>query len=63
MKPALRPPSRAVPASRRTGASTLDYVLVLGVVMPLAVIVIPTSIRIIRSVYEMTTVLIAWPFM
>ncbi|MCA9072015.1 MAG: hypothetical protein KDA84_23970 [Planctomycetaceae bacterium] len=47
----------------RRGVSTLDYVLVLGVVMPLAVIVVPTSIRIVRAAYEMVVVMIAWPFM
>ena len=49
--------------SNRRGASTLDYVLVLGVVMPLAVIVVPTGIRIVRAAYEMVVVMIAWPFL
>lgn len=48
---------------RRAGVSTLDYILVLGVIMPLAAIVIPFGIRILRAVYEMTSVLTAWPFM
>lgn len=48
---------------QRRGLSTLDYVLVLGVVMPLAGIVVPTGIRIIRAAYEMVVVMIAWPFM
>jgi hypothetical protein len=41
----------------------LDYALVLGVVMPLALIVVPTSIRMVRAVYEMLVLLIAWPFL
>jgi hypothetical protein len=41
----------------------LDYALVLGVVMPLAFIVVPTSIRIVRAAYEMIVVMIAWPFL
>ncbi len=48
---------------RRRGVSTLDYVLVLGVVMPLALIVVPTGIRMVRAVYEMVVVMIAWPFL
>lgn len=48
---------------RRAGVATLDYVLVLGVILPLAAIVIPLGIRVIRLVYEMTCVFIAWPFM
>ena len=50
-------------ASRRCGVSTLDYALVLGVVMPLALIVVPTSIRMVRAAYEMIVVMIAWPFL
>lgn len=48
---------------RRAGVSTLDYVLVLGVILPLAAFVIPTGKRMIQLVYEMITVFISWPFM
>ena len=48
---------------RRRGLSSLDYMLVLGIVMPLALIVIPSGKRMIQLVYEMTTVLVSWPFM
>jgi len=48
---------------RRRGAASLDYMLVLGVILPLAVIVIPNGKRMIQLVYEMTTVLVSWPFM
>jgi hypothetical protein len=53
------------PAGRRKrrGVSTLDYALVLGVVMPLALIVVPTGIRMVRAAYEMVVVMIAWPFL
>ena len=47
----------------RRGAATLDYALVMGVILPLATIVIPASIYIIRSVYEMFVTLVAWPFL
>jgi hypothetical protein len=49
--------------SARTGAATLDYALVLGIILPLATIVIPASIRIIRLVYEMFVGLVSWPFL
>lgn len=52
-----------VKESNRRGIATLDYILVLGVVMPLAIIVIPLGIRAIQLVYEMTSVLITWPFL
>jgi hypothetical protein len=48
---------------RRNGAATLDYILVIGVVLPLAAICLPLGKRIIQLVYEMVCVLIAWPFM
>ena len=51
------------PRSKRRGAATLDYALVLGVILPAATIVIPGSIRMIRAVYEMTVTLVAWPFL
>lgn len=49
--------------ARRRAASTLDFILVLGVIMPLATIVVPTGMRIIRAVYDMTVVMVAWPFL
>lgn len=51
------------PVSPRRGAAALDAALVLGVILPLATIVIPASIYIIRSVYEMFVTLVAWPFL
>ena len=56
-----RPAAR--PRRRRAGIATVDYFLVLGVIMPLAVIVIPRSMRIMRAVYEMFVTLVSWPFM
>ena len=55
------PPSPEKP--RRRGAASLDYILVIGIILPLATIVIPTGMRIIRLVYDMMTVMIAWPFL
>lgn len=53
---------RAAPARRR-GAATLDYVLVLGVVMLLAGLTLYQSGRVMRAVYEFTCAFISWPFM
>jgi len=47
----------------RRAVSTLDYILVLGIVLPLVAFMIPAGKRIITLVYEMICVLIAWPFM
>ncbi len=49
-------------ACRRSGVATLDYVLVLGVVLPLVASIMWMGPRIMRLVYEMACVLIAWPF-
>lgn len=50
-------------ARRRAGAASLDYVLVLGVVFPLAAFLMWAGPRIIRLVYEMACMLVSWPFM
>jgi hypothetical protein len=47
----------------RTGSTSLDYVLILGVTLPMAAFVIKHSKLIMERVYEMTSVLISWPFM
>lgn len=48
---------------RRRGVATLDYVLLLGVVLPILAIVIPQGRRMMQLVFEMTCALISWPFM
>jgi hypothetical protein len=48
---------------RRAGASSLDYVLVLSVTVPLVAILMKMGTRIIQLAYEMVCVLISWPFM
>jgi len=48
---------------KRSGVSTLDYILVLGVIFPMVAVLVPMGKRMIQLVYEMTCVLIAWPFM
>lgn len=47
----------------RAGASTLDYILILCVVFPLAAFAIPAGKRIIELSYEMMCTMIAWPFL
>lgn len=48
---------------RRAGVATLDYVLVMCIVLPLATIVLPTGMRIIALVYDMIAVTVSWPFL
>jgi hypothetical protein len=48
---------------RRKGAASLDYVLVLGIILPMAAFVLGIGPRIIRLAYEMVCVLVSWPFM
>ena len=46
----------------RRGAASLDYVLVLGVLLPLAVFIMWAGPRLMRLAYEMFSVLVSWPF-
>jgi len=59
--------SRRTPSTRtanlRSGVSSLDYVLILGVVFPLVVFIIKIGPRIMQLAYEMVCLLISWPFM
>lgn len=47
----------------RTGVATLDYILLLGVVLPMAAFVFWAGPLLMRLAYEMTCMLISWPFM
>jgi hypothetical protein len=47
----------------RAGAASLDYVLVLGVALPLVGFILLAGPKIIRLAYEMTCVMVSWPFM
>lgn len=47
----------------RAGVSSLDYVLILGVVLPLVTFLMWIGPRIIRLAYEMVAVMVSWPFM
>ena len=48
---------------RRSGVATLDYVLVLCVVLPLVVVIMRIGPRMMGLVYDMVCVLVSWPFM
>lgn len=48
---------------RRSGAATLDYALLMGVVMPMVAFCVWAGPRLIRQVYEMILVCVSWPFM
>jgi hypothetical protein len=46
----------------RRGVSALDYVLVLGVILPMVAFILTIAPQLIGSAFEMVCVLIAWPF-
>ncbi len=54
---------RGTESSRRAGLATLDYVLILGVVLPWVAFIMWIGPRIIRLAYQMVCVLVSWPFM
>lgn len=59
----IRFPLRAGSRRQRRGASTLDYVLTMGVSLPLMGILYVAGPKMMNLVNQMTTVLVSWPFM
>ena len=57
------PPQPPKSSSSRRGVASLDYVLVAGVVLPMAAFVLWIGPRIIQQVYDMIAGQIGWPFM
>jgi len=55
--------AKAIRRRRRRGAATLDYILVLGVILPLAASLMGLAPRMIRLVYEMLVVMVGSPVM
>ena len=47
----------------RRGVAALDYVLVLGVVLPLVVFIMGVAPRMMERVYELVCLLVSWPWM
>jgi len=47
----------------RAGSATIDYVLILAVIMPLVLVAIIMSRQILGLAYEFLCVLVSWPFM
>jgi|YNPMSStandDraft_1061717.scaffolds.fasta_scaffold09312_2 hypothetical protein len=56
-----RPRGGAAP--RRRGAASLDYILVLCVVLPMVAFMMTVGREILWLTYEMLSTLITWPFM
>lgn len=54
---------RASLRMRRRGVATLDYALLIGIVLPLAAFVLVIAPRIMLRVYEMISTMVSWPFM
>ncbi len=60
--PAVRP-RKPRKSPRRSGAASVDYVLILAFIIPLVGISIAMSRQIMGLVYEVLCVLVSWPFM
>jgi hypothetical protein len=48
---------------RRVGSASIDYFLLLGTVLPLAAFMMQIAPRMMRAVYDLLTVIVAWPFL
>lgn len=51
------------PSSRRRGVSSLDYMLVFGVVIPIMVGLFVVGPKLFNAAYQIMCTLISWPFM
>ncbi len=51
-----------IAVDKRRGAASFEYLMLIAFVLPLAIVVVPTGRRIIQLVYELTCLLVAWPF-
>jgi hypothetical protein len=49
--------------SRRVGSSTIDYFLLIAIVLPLAAFLFRIAPRAMHFVYDLLTVVVAWPFL
>ncbi len=59
----VRPREKRRRVGSRRGVATLDYVLLLAIILPMATFALWASPQMMNLVYEMTCVLISWPFM
>ena len=50
-------------SARRKGLASLDYVLIIGILLPLLAFIMSIGPQITQLVFEMVCVLVAWPFM
>jgi hypothetical protein len=48
--------------NHRRGSATIDYFLLMAVVLPLAAFMMQIAPRMMRSVYDLLTVVVSWPF-
>jgi len=59
----LRKHAARVGIRRRAGVASLDYVLLIGTILPMIAFVMWAGPKLIRLAYEMVCVLVSWPFM
>ncbi len=57
------PMNSSLARRRRKGSASIDYFLLLGTVLPLAAFMMQIAPRMMRSVYDLLTVIVAWPFL
>jgi len=47
----------------RRGSATIDYFLLICIIVPLAAFILRIAPRAMQLVYDLLTVMVAWPFM
>jgi hypothetical protein len=58
-----RQPGKPICRRNRTGSASIDYMLILAVILPLAALLTTVVPRMIKLVYEMTILVIGIPLM
>lgn len=56
-------PKLRFPRRKRRGAATLDYILILGVILPIMAFLWLVGPRIMDAAYDLVCVMVTWPFM
>jgi hypothetical protein len=56
-------PKRRTGRFCRRGSATIDYFLIVAILFPLAALVLHFGPRAMHAVYDMLTVVVAWPFL
>ena len=47
----------------RRGAASIDYILGIGIILPMMVVLMPQARKVLRALFEFNVTIIQWPWM